>query len=101
MDTLTQQHSAAHSSTQGTHESAVSAVSWPAIFAGFRDMTPAIRGSGVRILAGTDWSDSLQSLGAAPGRSLHDELALLVGAGFTPAEALRAATSNPALIHQA
>ena len=50
----------------------------------------------MRILAGTDWSDSLQSRGAAPGASLHDELALLVEAGFSPAEALRSATSNPA-----
>jgi imidazolonepropionase-like amidohydrolase len=69
---------------------------WEAIFGGFRDLTPAIRRSGVRILAGTDWSDSLQSRGAAPGASLHDELALLVEAGFSPAEVLRSATSNPA-----
>jgi len=69
---------------------------WEAIFGGFRDLTPTIRRSGVRILAGTDWSDSLQSRGAAPGASLHDELALLVEAGFSTAEALRSATSNPA-----
>lgn len=31
-----------------------------------------------------------------PGFSLHDELALLVQAGFTPFEALQAATRNPA-----
>jgi imidazolonepropionase-like amidohydrolase len=31
-----------------------------------------------------------------PGFSLHDELALLVSAGFTPFEALQAATRNPA-----
>jgi imidazolonepropionase-like amidohydrolase len=30
----------------------------------------------------------------APGWSLHDELRLLVGAGLTPYEALRAATAN-------
>ena len=69
---------------------------WEAIFGGFRDLTPAIRRSGVRLLAGTDWSESLQSRGAAPGVGLHDELALLVEAGFSPAEALRSATSNPA-----
>ncbi len=69
---------------------------WDAIFGGFRDLTPTIRRSGVRILAGTDWSASLQARGAAPGASLHDELALLVEAGFSPAEALRSATSNPA-----
>jgi imidazolonepropionase-like amidohydrolase len=31
-----------------------------------------------------------------PGFSVHDELALLVEAGLTPAEALRTATLNPA-----
>ena len=31
-----------------------------------------------------------------PGFSLHDELALLVEAGLSPAEALRTATLNPA-----
>jgi imidazolonepropionase-like amidohydrolase len=47
--------------------------------------------AGVRILAGTDapWL-------VVPGFSLHDELALLVKAGFTPAEALRSATSDAA-----
>jgi imidazolonepropionase-like amidohydrolase len=30
-----------------------------------------------------------------PGFSLHDELALLVKAGLTPTESLRAATLNP------
>lgn len=48
--------------------------------------------AGVPFLAGTD-------LGGAflfPGSSLHEELALLVEAGLTPPEALRAATVNPA-----
>jgi imidazolonepropionase-like amidohydrolase len=31
-----------------------------------------------------------------PGFSLHDELALMVGAGLTPLQALQAATTNPA-----
>ena len=31
-----------------------------------------------------------------PGFSLHDELALLVDAGFTPIEALQTSTRNPA-----
>jgi imidazolonepropionase-like amidohydrolase len=69
---------------------------WDSILAGFRNIAGAIRRSGVRVLAGTDWSSSLQSRGAPLGGSLHDELALLVQAGFSPAEALRAATSNPA-----
>ena len=49
--------------------------------------------TGVRFLAGTD-------RGGVPylyyGFSLHDELALLVEAGFTPLEALQAATRNAA-----
>ena len=35
--------------------------------------------------------------GVYPGFSIHDDLDLLVRAGLTPAEALRAATFNPAL----
>ena len=70
---------------------------WPAIFAEFCDLATQIRQSGVLILAGTDQSSFLEEKGAAPGRSLHEELALLVTAGFTPAQALRAATSNAAL----
>jgi imidazolonepropionase-like amidohydrolase len=70
---------------------------WPSIFAEFRTLAAQIRRSGVPILAGTDQSGFLETKGAAPGRSLHDELALLVAAGFSPAEALRAATLNPAL----
>jgi hypothetical protein len=45
-------------------------------------------------LAGTDISIRRQTL--VPGFSLHDELALLVDLGFTPAEALQTATVNPA-----
>ena len=44
------------------------------------------------ILAGTDAGTSF----SYPGFSLHDELALLVEAGLTPLEALRAATIEPA-----
>jgi imidazolonepropionase-like amidohydrolase len=48
--------------------------------------------SGVRFIAGTDTPNPY----VFPGFSLHDELALLVQAGLTPAEALRTATINPA-----
>jgi imidazolonepropionase-like amidohydrolase len=48
--------------------------------------------AGVPLLAG---SDAL-SPGVFPGFGLHDELELLVQAGLTPAEALRAATLEPA-----
>ena len=57
----------------------------------------ALREAGVDILAGSDVSEPLPMLGGlAHGASLHHELQLLVDAGFTPVEALRAATSVPA-----
>jgi imidazolonepropionase-like amidohydrolase len=52
--------------------------------------------SHVKLLAGTDLSFLI-----APGFSLHDELALLVDAGLSPAEALQAATASPALLFPA
>ena len=53
--------------------------------------------AGVDILAGSDVSESIPSLGGlAHGASLHHELQLLVAAGQMPIEALRAATSTPA-----
>jgi len=63
------------------------------LFAAFKRIAPMIRRSGVRILAGTD----VGSMHIAPGKSLHDEMQLLVDAGWTPLEALRAATLNPRL----
>jgi len=48
--------------------------------------------AGVPLLAGTDASNP----GTAHGASLHRELELLVSAGLSPLEALRAATSVPA-----
>ena len=49
------------------------------------------------ILAGTDVSEPIPTLGGlAHGASLHREPQLLVSAGLTPLEALRAATSTPA-----
>jgi len=61
----------------------------------FRELVRSIRQNHVAILAGTDSSSVLEEKGDLPGTSLHDELALLVDAGFTPSEALRAATLNP------
>ncbi|GHV55173.1 imidazolonepropionase [Spirochaetia bacterium] len=55
-----------------------------------------LHNAGVDILAGSDVSEPVPGLGGlAHGVSLHHELQLLVAAGFTPAEALRAATSVP------
>lgn len=51
-----------------------------------------MRRENVGFLAGTDSSCE----GGIPGESLHEELQLMVGAGFSPLEALRTATVNPA-----
>lgn len=57
----------------------------------------ALHKAGVDILVGTDVSVPLPFLGGlAHGASVHHELQLLVEAGLTPIEALRAATSVPA-----
>jgi len=56
-----------------------------------RDVGRAFK-AGVRILAGTDTTDTL----VFPGSSLHDELQMMVDAGLTPSQALRAATINAA-----
>jgi imidazolonepropionase-like amidohydrolase len=50
--------------------------------------------SGVGMLAGSD-SGASNSY-RFPGRTLHEELELLVGCGLSPMEALQAATRNPA-----
>ena len=52
----------------------------------------ALHEAGVTILAGSDAPNP----GTAHGASLHHELQLLTGAGLSPAEALTAATANPA-----
>lgn len=70
---------------------------FPSILAGFADLAAQIRAAGLPIMAGTD----LGSAGIVPGESLHDELGFLVAAGYTPIEALRAATLNPAIYLQA
>jgi imidazolonepropionase-like amidohydrolase len=57
----------------------------------------ALHKAGVDILVGTDASFPMPHLGGlAHGASVHHELQLLVEAGFTPLEALRAATALPA-----
>ena len=47
---------------------------------------------GAKVMAGTDTFDAF----VIPGDSLHQELKLLVGAGFSPLEALQTATRNAA-----
>jgi imidazolonepropionase-like amidohydrolase len=54
----------------------------------------AMRRAGLKLMAGTDANGPFPSL--VPGISLHEELKLFVEAGYTPVEALRAATLAPA-----
>ena len=56
-------------------------------------MVGVMHRAGVPFLAGTDASAEPWVF---PGTSLHDELALLVEAGFSPLDAIRTATLNPA-----
>jgi amidohydrolase family protein len=63
-----------------------------ALYARQLEIVTLLHQEGVTFLAGTDLSNPY----IYPGFSLHDELAALVKAGFTPAEALRAATIDPA-----
>lgn len=61
-----------------------------ASFAKFRELVGLLHRRGVRLVAGTDI--------AVPGHSLHRELELYVQAGFTPMEAIQAATIVPARV---
>lgn len=62
------------------------------IFAHRLRLVRELHGAGVRLAAGTDTGTGY----LVPGFALHDELALLVAAGLTPAEALRTATRDAA-----
>jgi len=60
------------------------------IFANEVALVGALHKAGVRVVAGTDQS--------VPGHSLHREIELYVQAGFTPMEAIQAATLVPAQV---
>ncbi|MFE0023140.1 amidohydrolase family protein, partial [Amycolatopsis sp. NPDC059021] len=75
--------------------SGVMATSPPENFGYALEALAALRRAGVDVLAGTD-AAHLGAPGMAHGASLHGELRFLVSGGFTPLEALRAATSVPA-----
>ena len=62
------------------------------VFERQRELARLLHQEKVRFLAGTDLANPY----IYPGFSLHDELATLVALGFTPLEALRAATLDPA-----
>lgn len=64
------------------------------IYEEYRQTVRMMDAAGVTLLTGSDLSFAPW----APGFSLHDELAALVDAGLTPAEALRAATLSPARV---
>ena len=55
-------------------------------------LTKKMHEAGVQFMAGTDSANTF----TLPGFALHEELELLVEAGFTPMEAIQAATLNPA-----
>jgi imidazolonepropionase-like amidohydrolase len=61
-------------------------------FARQLELVRALHRAGVPLLAGSDPPNTF----VYPGASLHEELELLVRAGLRPAEALRAATLEPA-----
>jgi imidazolonepropionase-like amidohydrolase len=61
-------------------------------FKQYVDIVGGMHHAGVPILAGTDINNPWTYWGS----SLHDELAMFVQAGFTPLEALQAATLQPA-----
>lgn len=75
------------------HFTADDTASWRRQYEIQRAMVKILYDAGVPLLAGSD--NVAPSM--LPGFSLHDELALLVDAGLTPAAALRTATLNPAL----
>jgi imidazolonepropionase-like amidohydrolase len=62
------------------------------LFKDFLDVVGLMHRNGVHVMTGTDLSDGR----IFPGFSVHEELALLVEAGFTPNEAIQAATRVPA-----
>jgi imidazolonepropionase-like amidohydrolase len=68
------------------------AADWKEQFENDRMIAGDMHRAGVRLLAGSDSLDRYVFVGT----SLHRELQMLVDAGLTPLEALRAATANPA-----
>jgi imidazolonepropionase-like amidohydrolase len=63
------------------------------MFPGLLNVVRRMHQAGVMLLAGTDIAGP-----RIPGFSLHNELAMLVTAGLTPAQALETATLNPAIV---
>jgi imidazolonepropionase-like amidohydrolase len=62
------------------------------VFERYKDIVRGLHEAGVKLLAGSDVPNPY----VYPGSSLHDELALLVECGLTPAEVLRMSTLEAA-----
>lgn len=77
---------------RGQFKARYGATANPALLEAPRMLTAALRRAGVPVLAGSDAGNA----GTQYGISLHRELAALVEAGLSPAEALAAATGVPA-----
>jgi len=60
------------------------------------DLAGEMRRRGIRFLAGTDTTLDEETPYLFPGFSLHEEMALMTAAGFTPMEALQSATRGAA-----
>ncbi|CAM1510461.1 Fc.00g007960.m01.CDS01 [Cosmosporella sp. VM-42] len=86
-----------------THEEARQALEGPGptnqTYEIARENVRRLHKAGVPLLAGTDAVGSTGVFDLPWGITLHHELENLVEAGFTPAEALRAATSLPARLY--
>lgn len=79
---------------RGQHYRSLEADDWAALVEGIgnaRQLVLALHQAGARLLAGTDTPNPL----LVPGFAIHDELAELVTAGLSPAEALFTATVAP------
>jgi imidazolonepropionase-like amidohydrolase len=75
-------------------EGVAAAIGQPDGFAGARRSVGLLHQAGVRVLAGTDTNDTAGvPFQPEAGTSLHHELQLLVEAGLSTVQALRAATS--------
>jgi imidazolonepropionase-like amidohydrolase len=69
----------------------------PWSYSNSQESVARFRRAGIPIIAGTDANnDPKAPFHPEHGKSLHDELDLLVGAGLTPIDALRSATNIPA-----
>jgi imidazolonepropionase-like amidohydrolase len=68
-------------------------------YANARESVRLINEAHIPILAGTDSTSQVPWISIPFGKTLHDEMANLVDAGLTPAEALRSATLVAARLH--